>query len=268
MIDPLSAYVHKASGRHGPIILMYHSVVSGVGTPNWPWAVSLKNFISHLDFLKSEGWKTVTMGELAAQPHNWDNRTIVLTFDDGYADNFAAFKEIKQRGMCATWFIATASIGTAPNWQDNDRGTTRLLNVEELLSMQSNGMEIGSHTHNHVRLTGLKKNQVTLELTDSQKELEDKLENKVLSFAYPYGDWNEDCELAVKNTGYKYACTTRPGWALRDNNPFRLRRISVFNSDNVSILARKLAFAANDVKWLHLAGYYVNRIKIRFLDKM
>ena len=194
MIDPLSAYIYKTSGHHGPIILMYHSIVAGVSTPNWPWAVSLKNFISHLDFLKSEGWKTVTMGELAAQPHVWNNRTVVLTFDDGYADNFDAFKEIKQRGMCATWFIATGSIGSIPEWQDKNGGPNRLLNAEELLAMQVEGMEIGSHSRNHVRMTKLNKTQASLELSESQKGLENILGKEILSFAYPYGDWNEESE--------------------------------------------------------------------------
>ncbi|MEX1165670.1 MAG: polysaccharide deacetylase family protein, partial [Hydrogenophaga sp.] len=59
--------------------------------------------------------------------------------------------------------------------------------------------------------------------------------------------------------GYLAACTTRTGWALRDNDPYQLRRLTVFNSDTASTLARKLYFGSNQVSWLDIARYVLRQ---------
>jgi len=87
----------------------------------------------------------------------------------------------------------------------------------------------------------------------------------VTSFAYPYGDLNEHCEAAVRAAGYHAACTTQTGWAMRDNNPFRLRRLTIFNEDTCSLFARKLAFASHAVGWTDLLRYSQHRARRRFL---
>lgn len=264
-IDPFSRALHRQAGQHGPVMLMYHAVTPGKDAPVWPWAVSMQQFCDQLDFLSAEGYETPTMGELAAAPaKKWPRRTAVITFDDGYADNLAACEELKKRGMRATWFIVSGSIGQVPRWSEDGRPAGRLLNADELRDMQANGMEIGSHTVSHVRMTGLDDAQMMQELTHSRVALEDLLGKAVVSFAYPYGDWDDRCAQAVKQAGYSAACTTRTGWALRDGDLYRLRRMSIFNVDTASTLARKLRFTRNRVSWSVLARYGLNRIRNRF----
>ena len=77
-----------------------------------------------------------------------------------------------------------------------------LLNAAELREMQANGMEIGSHTVNHVRLTEVDDMRLMQELTESKAALEDLLGSPVGSFAYPYGAWDARCAMAVKQAGY------------------------------------------------------------------
>lgn len=264
-IDLFSRALHRRSGQHGPVMLMYHAVTPGSRTPKWPWAISMQRFRSHLDFLAAEGYETPTMGELvgAARGSKWSQRTAVITFDDGYLDNLAAFEELQKRGMRATWFIVSGSVGQAPQWPADGRPAGRLLNQAELREMHAGGMEIGSHTVNHVRLPQSSDAQLSAELANSRSALEDILGVCVDSFAYPYGAWDDRCALAVKQAGYRAACTTRTGGTLRDRDPFRLRRLTVFNVDTASVLARKLHFADNRVSWPVLAGYGVNRIRSR-----
>jgi hypothetical protein len=99
------------------------------------------------------------------------------------------------------------------------------------------------------------------ELTDSKSMLENTLDYAVGSFAYPYGAWDARCATAVKQAGYHAACTTRTGWALRDGNPFQLRRLTIFNTDTTSTLARKLYLGANDARWHDIAGYAIRRLR-------
>ena len=257
-IDPLTSLLHRHASQNGPVMLMYHAVWSGKRVPDWPWAVSMQRFRDQLDFLATEGYATPTMGELAAAPaKKWSGRTAVITFDDGYVDNLAACEELQKRGMRASWFIVSGSIGRAPGWRVDSRPAERLLNAAELRNMQECGMEIGSHTASHMRLIESDDARLTQELADSKAALQDMLGHAVNSFAYPYGAWDARCVAAVKQAGYAAACTTRIGRALRDNHPYTLRRLTVYNTDTVSSLARKLAYAANDVTWRSLARQYI-----------
>ncbi|MDP2028659.1 MAG: polysaccharide deacetylase family protein [Thiobacillus sp.] len=254
--DPLTSLLHHHAGQHGPVMLMYHAITPGKDVPAWPWAVSMQQFCAQLDFLVTEGYAIPTMDELAAAPDKWAGRTAVITFDDGYVDNFAACEALQKRGIRASWFIVSGSVGQSPQWLADGRPPGRLLNEIELRVMRESGMEIGSHTVNHVRLTEADDAQLRRELHDSRATLEDMLGQAVSSFAYPYGAWDARCADAVREAGYSAACTTRTGWALRDHNPYTLRRLTVYNTDTVSTLARKLAYAANDIAWRSLVRQY------------
>jgi peptidoglycan/xylan/chitin deacetylase (PgdA/CDA1 family) len=127
--------------------------------------------------------------------------------------------------------------------------------------MRAHGMEIGSHAVHHVRLTETDDSHLMHELKQSKADLEAILEQPVTSFAYPYGAWDARCAEAVRQAGYAAACTTRTGWALRDNDPYRLRRLTVFNDDSVGTLARKLYFGSHNVKWRDLAIYALKRMR-------
>ncbi|WP_296750900.1 polysaccharide deacetylase family protein [Thiobacillus sp.] len=260
-IDPLSRFLHRQAGQHGPVMLMYHAVTPGTDRPAWPWAVSMRQFRAQLDFLAASGYATPTMAELAEPGRVWPGRTAVITFDDGYVDNLAACAELEQRGMRASWFIVSSSVGRPPGWPDDGRPAGRMLNAAELRDMHAAGMEIGSHTVNHARLTGTDDAQLQRELVDSKAALEDLLGAPVPSFAYPYGAWDARCTAAVAAAGYAAACTTRTGWALRDNDPYRLRRLTVFNTDTAGSLARKLYFGSHDVRWRDIARYTLRRLR-------
>ncbi len=220
----------------------------------------MAQFRAQLDFLAAEGYATPTMAELAATPGKWPGRVAVLTFDDGYVDNLAACEALQARGMRASWFIVTGSIGREPAWPANGRPPGRLLNADELRDMQRCGMEIGSHTVSHIRLTEADDARLIQELTDSKAALEAVLGRPVQSFAYPYGAWDGRCADAVQRAGYQAACTTRTGWALRDRDRYQIRRLTIFNTDTASTFARKLHFGSHDVAWRNLARYAYRHI--------
>lgn len=241
-------------------MLMYHSVQRDLRVPDWPWAVSADSFCKQLDFLQGEGYQTLTMGDLATGGMKPAARCVVITFDDGYVDNLAASEALAIRGMCASWFIVSGSIGREPAWPADGRPAGRLLNAAELRQMHAAGMEIGSHTVSHARLPDLDEAALARELSDSKSALEDAIGAPVSSFAYPYGAWDERCEAAVCQAGYAAACTTRTGWAMRDGDPYRFRRLTVFNHDSLGRFARKLYFGSHDVGWGDIARYALRRV--------
>jgi peptidoglycan/xylan/chitin deacetylase (PgdA/CDA1 family) len=251
-----------SSNTRGPIILMYH------GTPNnhpsSEYSIRAQRFKAHLRYLKNHGWHTDLFREL----HNASalpEKTVILTFDDGYADNYeGAFLPLTEHNLKATWFIATDCIGKYSHWMGSPSPQTQMLTVEQLLQMEKAGMEIGSHTCSHPDLTMLSYQQQLDEMTKSKQILESIIHGKISSFAYPYGRYNTDSIEAAKDADYQLACTVRPGWFGSEMNPLLVRRITIFANDSVSTLARKLIFADNDVSWKKMASYYYKR----FNDKL
>ncbi len=260
VLDPVSSHFFRNAGQQGPIMLMYHSVERDVGAVKWPWSISIKLFKDHLDLLCDHGWKARTMAEIVQTPIEClAPKTIVITFDDGFENNLQAVDALIERGMLATWFIVTGAIGQVPHWKDSGRPEDRILDASSLRNMRDAGMEIGSHSVNHRKLPSLTDPELTLELAQSKNTLEDILGSPVKSFAYPYGIWDERSETAVSRSGYRFACTTQTGAALKDNHPLRLRRLAIFNHDSAAALARKLTLIANDGGLAKMIFYYSRR---------
>lgn len=265
-LDPITRWLVRSGGAAPTAVaLMYHGVAPGTRTPAWPWAVSMARFREHLDVLTDLGYVTVTIDDLVRR--DAPGRVVALTFDDGYADNVAAAKELARRGMCATWFVVTGSIGREPAWADPGRPSGRLMDAAELRALRQAGMQVGSHTVSHLRMPAAGAEAVARELCDSRATLEDVLGQPVDAFAYPYGLWDADCETAVRAAGYRTACTTQTGWALLDRDPLRIRRLTVFNSDGAGRLARKLSFGSHEVGWGDMARYLARRAAGRLAQR-
>ena len=243
------------------LVLMYH------GTPHarplTRWSLQADLFRNHLDLICREGWKVVTVGELFAEPPG-SEKTLAITFDDGYADNFeGAFIPLLERGLKATWFITTSCIGGHAQWDRPDDEQNRMLSKTQLLEMSNQGMEIGSHSHTHPDLSRLPPEEQRHELSRSKEVLEELLGKRVDGFAYPYGRYDQSTLEALKSSGYRWACSTKSGWYRSQENPFLIRRITIFSGDTAATLKRKLRFADNDVSWRRLATYYAGRLSHR-----
>jgi peptidoglycan/xylan/chitin deacetylase (PgdA/CDA1 family) len=257
-IDPLSrrllsgAGLVPASQGRGPVVLMYHSVSAGKEPPHDQWSVSVKNLRKQLSLLKSKGWTTVCVRDLL-KADSLSPRTVVITFDDGYADNFEhGFRVLNEYGMRGTWFIVSRKIGEPSR-----------LDSRQIRQMAAAGMEIGAHTRNHTRLPELSIDKVKEEVSGSKSDLEDLLGMPVTSFAYPYGLFNDACVDVVRESGFDIACTTRTGWYGSEPDIFRVRRVAVFANDSLSVFARKLAFAGASVGWKYMVNYFISRVRSR-----
>ena len=245
---------------------MYH------GTPNddpvSKYSIRANLFNDHLQYLKKNNWNTILFKELN-NLSTYPEKTVVLTFDDGYADNFeSAFLPLVKHNMKATWFITTDSIGKHAHWMGTPTLQTQMLTAEQILNMKNAGMEIGSHTCSHPDLTKLNYQQQKNEMIRSKKILESLISCKISSFAYPYGRQNNDSIRAVKYSDYQLACTVNPGDFNSEKNPLLVKRITIFATDSAATMARKLAFADNAVGWKKMTGYYYQRVKDKLAGKL
>ncbi len=250
----------NASASH-PVVLMYHGTPSG--NPSSIYSINAGRFLEHLEYLKNGGWNTILFSDLLSGV-TFPPKTVALTFDDGYADNFnGAFIPILERNMKATWFIASDYVGGYATWMGKAVHETKMLDQSQLCHMSSQGMEIGSHSCSHPDLSSLDYDKQLEEITTSKAKLEAILLQEVLSFAYPFGKYNSDSVEAVKSSGFRIACSTSSGSVQTDSNLLLVPRITIFADDSVSDLACKLTFAANEVPLSTILSYYLSRVRSR-----
>ena len=189
-------------------------------------------FVSHLALLRERGFETVTFLDLQAFLEGrarLPERPVVLTFDDGYDDNWFAFEELRRRGMRGVFFVVTSALG-APG----------RLSREQVRAMAEAGMEIGSHSANHVDLRGLRRKRQAEEAAGSKRILEELLGRPVISFCYPGGASSRTTSSVLEEAGYWFARTTGGGISGIAGRNFEVRTITVRPDTRPRDLARQL----------------------------
>lgn len=99
------------------------------------------------------------------------------------------------------------------------------LTWDQAREMDSNGVEIASHTLTHPILTNVDDERLYRELHESRARVESMLGHEVKSFCYPNGNYSERVIREVERAGYDCAVTTRNGLNGRHNNVLLLQRI-------------------------------------------
>ncbi|WP_294351480.1 polysaccharide deacetylase family protein [uncultured Clostridium sp.] len=215
-------------------VLYYHSVLpdSEVTTRN-EVTISPENLKTQLQLVKDLGYTTLTMSELNDYIINnkeIPKKSILITFDDGYADNYVhAFPILKELDMKATIFVISSGI---------DGGY--YMSSDQLKDMVNYGIDIESHTVNHVHLDTLSYEEQLKELKDSKATIEKITNKEVLSIAFPFGDYNENTLKAVTDAGYSIAFTTNRGLANRTDNKIALDRIYVSSEYSIDTFKDRL----------------------------
>ncbi|MBN2070029.1 MAG: polysaccharide deacetylase family protein [Candidatus Krumholzibacteriota bacterium] len=148
-------------------VVMYHTIAPE--RPGWLWShlvTPVDLFEGQMRLLREKGWNTISLTQLHS--HMKDNaplpdRPVVLTFDDGYLDNWVyAYPILKKYGHHAVIWMSTDFIDPAekprPNLDDLEEGRSRpedlpgegFLSLSEMLIMEKTGtIEIQSHARTH-----------------------------------------------------------------------------------------------------------------------
>jgi peptidoglycan/xylan/chitin deacetylase (PgdA/CDA1 family) len=167
-------------------------------------------------------------------------RLVGLTFDDGYEDFLhTALPILERTGFSATVFVVAGMLGKENTWQHRGgpRPRLRLLGVSGVREVSERGMEIGSHTLTHPRLSGLNRRDLVREVSDSRQILSEIVGTPIDGFCYPYGNLDETAVQGVRETGYTYACATKKRV---ENTVYDWPRIYVGDKDSPPRLATKL----------------------------
>jgi len=161
-----------------------------------------------MEYLKRSGYHTISLRELVECLH-MDTRashkkTVVLTFDDGFKNNYAeAFPVLRQYGFTATIFLPTDHISGTCAW-DKDKSIPELplLSWEDIQEMSDRGIDFGSRGCSHGHLTRLPRRQLRTELLKSKCTIEARLDKPVAFFCHPYGETSHITQQVAKECGY------------------------------------------------------------------
>lgn len=198
-----------------PRVLMYHMISEHLDQRKSKFnrlRVKPKQFEKQLAWLKKNGFTSYFLSEISS---NLPEKSIILTFDDGYKDNLInALPLLKKYGFKATIFIVVERLNN--NWaKDRDSGkSSNELNKEVMLSnddikelLKSGIIEIGSHTITHANLPNLYEEELDFELGESKRLIENTFGIECKSFAYPFGFLDDKCVKIAKKY-YRFATTT------------------------------------------------------------
>jgi peptidoglycan/xylan/chitin deacetylase (PgdA/CDA1 family) len=108
-------------------------------------------------------------------------------------------------------------------------------------ALARDGIEIGSHTRHHRRLTTLGPEERADELAGSLAELRERLPASPAILAYPNGDHDGVVCREAREAGYAAAFTTEKGRNDAGTDPFRLHRVSVHGADGALAVLWKAA---------------------------
>lgn len=224
-------------------VLMYHYVSlppPDADAIRLDLSVTPQTFDEQMAFLLSNGYHTVRVSDVVDHQlygAPLPEKPIVLTFDDGYADNYkAAFPILEKYGMTATFYvIAKFTEDQRPGYATWD----------QLREMASAGMEIGSHSIDHLDLRGQSIAFQTNQIADSKQIIESRLGNAIKTFSYPSGRYDANTIAVLRANGYLGAVTEIEGLQQTTDNVFEMRRVRIRGSYSLTEYAYWLNWFTN-----------------------
>lgn len=207
-----------------PVILTYHSVSEG----DSPLEISPGLFAQQMEWLRANS-RVAPLGEVVLalkERKPLPERTVVLTFDDGFRDFYTSAAPLLRRlGFPATIFLPTGYCGRTNCWpgQPDWVREEALLDWQQVAELAEGGFSFGAHTIHHPVLTALTIDEAEQEIAGSKTHIEERTGQMVEFFAYPYGRWCPAVRDLVR-LHYRGACATAAGAVKPSADPFALPR--------------------------------------------
>lgn len=224
-LNPPASILNKKSAESVSVripIIMYHYVeyVQDKGdTIRQSLNIQPHNFEKQLQTFKDGNYQTFFVKDIPDILHNQievSSRSAIITFDDGYEDFYTnVFPLLKKYYIRATLYVVNNFVGR--------KGFVTKKQLKEMID--SDLVEVGSHTLNHFYLKGADKALAKMEIEKSKKDLEDMLGIQVKTFAYPFGAFDEQSLALVKQASFSAAVSVIPGVNQTTDNLFFLNRI-------------------------------------------
>ncbi len=238
---PAPPATHETSAWDGTLrrirvpILMYHYISAPPADADVyriDLSVPPELFRQHLALLSAEGYQTITFDDLYSALNTGSGlpaKPVILTFDDGYEDNYtAAFPLLREFGFSGTFFVMTAG---------PDLNSPNYMTWAQIAEMAAAGMQMESHTRDHPDLRGRDNDFLVYQLLGAEESLAAHTGQTPRVFAYPAGQYDDAVLSMLRSLGVKHAVTTAHGALHTTDGALELPRIRVRASTDTAVLA-------------------------------
>lgn len=218
-------------------ILMYHYISvppAGANDIRQGLSVTPATFENHLRLLKTNGYHTISLHQLLLNLTRGEplpENPVVLTFDDGYRDNYEnAFPLLQKYGYTATFFLITNFI---------DEGRPAYLTWDQVKELAQAGNEIGAHSRDHPDLRGRDTDFLVWQILGSKEAIQNGAGITPRFFSYPSGKYDDNTIAILASAHFWGSVTVKQGVHQSSERPFELERIRIDGS-----------YGADELKWV------------------
>ncbi len=190
-------------------ILMYHYISTAPSAQDrirYGLSVPPEMFEAQLKLLHDNGFTTITLRDLyeyLAVGTPLPEKPILLTFDDGYVDNYTnAFRILQKYGMSGTFFVLTGKA---------DAGDPAYLSWDMIQEMSKAGMDIQLHSRDHLDMRNRSYDWLVFQIIGGRQSIEGHTGKPVIFIAYPSGKYDANVQRFLANTNFWAAVTTAFG---------------------------------------------------------
>lgn len=217
-------------------ILMYHYISdppAGADEYRTDLSVSPAAFREQMTYLRDNGYTPVDLYALSTAIVGYSelpDKPVIITFDDGYIDNYDnAFPILQEFGFQGTFFIISEFV---------DRGREGYMDWGMIEELARAGHRIESHSRTHPNLTEKDHDGLIWEILGAQETIAAHIGYRPRYFCYPGGDYNEATIQVLRDLDYWGAVTTASGSWHGFNNRFEWERLRLHNFTTITDFAR------------------------------
>ncbi|MEG2198724.1 MAG: polysaccharide deacetylase family protein [Anaerovorax sp.] len=230
----------NSEGNGIPVpIVMYHGLIKDPSLQN-NFFIHPDTFRQDLDYLQANGYTPVFMDELIAYTKGSGAlplKPIVLTFDDGYYNNYLyAFPILKEKNMKATISILGRYTDAFSQVDENNAAYSHIT-WTQIKEMRNSGLvEIQNHTYNlHTYNQGRKgamQNKgesldayrwvMVADVGSLQKRISEMTGYTPTTFTYPFGYMGENSDLIARELGFSATLGCEEGLNYITKDPYCL----------------------------------------------
>ena len=250
MAKILSTYTSAIMGKAVPgaiPVLKYHRVPDAPIETKHKTFVTKENFEKHLRFFTRRGLQAITFLDYLAfasgdKPlREFPRKPFILTFDDGYLDNFHNMLPLARKyGYKGVLFLLGDFSVSGNMWDVGENlEANRIMTTEQKRAFVACGWEIGAHTLTHPKLPLLSDEDAMYEICEGRDRIERELQTRVVSFAYPFGTYDERIKNLVKQAGFEFGIATDTGGLTIEDDRFAVFRVNMFPEESTFSLFKK-----------------------------
>lgn len=207
------------------IILCYHSISGG----RWDFGLTLSEFKKQVNYLK-DNYSFITADDLRLfldGKKSLPDPSVLITFDDGYADILKVREYLKSENIKPLLFI----LADGKNVNRKETDTRKIfLQKRDLRRLIEDGWTVGCHTATHPDLSKLTPDEIKREINHARSILRKKFKQPVYYFAYPKGYYSGGIISEVKKSGFRLGFSMDDAEIGENSDKFTLPRVGIVRS--------------------------------------